>query len=237
MIKNKIITCFNAGAKSYDAAADVQVVAAKHLATQLTDSANTILEIGCGTGLFSQYLIEQFPNKNILLTDIAPEMIKVANTKFINYSNVATVCMDGEHLSLNNAYDLIASNMAMHWFSNLNNSMKTMMASLNPGGQFIFSLLGENSLKEWRDFYPNTLTFPSAELLAQQFPDITIQLVQYSQPYTHMLEFLRTLKAIGGTVGHADRQFSVRQLRSILRADIVPFNVTYEIIYGQYQRP
>jgi malonyl-CoA O-methyltransferase len=242
MTKQKIIKCFNSGAKTYDVAADIQVHAAKELSRYLDLPAKNIVEIGCGTGLFSQELIRKFPGQNILLMDIAPEMIKVTREKFSSYPNVTFACRDGESASLavkSGQPDLIVSNMTLHWFTDLYQGIKNIIDQLASGGQFIFALLGENTLKEWRKLYPApTLVFPKHELLRNYFPEMKIHVESQLQSYSNARAFLKTLKNIGGTATHFSNQaLTSGNLRSILRDADSSFDVTYEVIYGQYKKP
>jgi malonyl-CoA O-methyltransferase len=234
MIKQKIIRRFNSGAKTYDETADIQIIAAKELTNYLDGSAENVLEIGCGTGIFSQSLIEKYPNNSIYLTDIAPEMIRMTQEKFSKYSNITTLCMDGEHILLNKNYDLIASNMTLHWFINLVDSMRKIIDCLNSGGRFIFTFLGEKSLKEWHQLYPNTLKFPQHEVLKKYFPTMEIHTKTFSMRYLNAHHFLKTLRQIGGTATHESKWISSTKLREVLRSFNTSFTVTYEIIYGQY---
>ena len=76
-------------------------------------------------------------------------------------------------MSLNVQPDLIVSNMALHWFTNLYQGIQNIIDQLASGGQFIFALLGENTLQEWRKLYPaHTLVFPKHELLRNYFPEM-----------------------------------------------------------------
>src|SRR3712207_7303503 len=58
---------------SYEENAIVQKKVAQNLAqffTEIPHSPKTILEIGCGTGIFSREILKYFPNTNLSLNDI-----------------------------------------------------------------------------------------------------------------------------------------------------------------------
>jgi malonyl-CoA O-methyltransferase len=243
MTKEQIIRRFNLGAKTYQSVIDIQSIAAQKLATYLNRPADQILEIGCGTGSFSQYLVNQFKDKPIYLTDISPEMIKISQERFSTCPYVNTACKDGENLSLNSAYDLIASNMALHWFENLFLGIQNILRYLSAGGSFIFTLLGKDSLKEWREIcsasnYANTtLYFVTLEEISAYYPAMQFTAETHTINYPNVHSFLRTLRNIGGTASYTNARLATRELRSLLRQFEHSFQVTYEIIYGHYVKP
>lgn len=244
MLKENIIRCFNAGAKTYHASADIQLIAAKKLVDSLPEfPVHTILEIGCGTGILSEFLLKKFPQATILLTDIAPEMIKITRQRFANHANVQVVCMDGEQLSLSSTYDLIISGTTLHWFTQLSSSLQNFIEKLTPTGCLAFSLLGTDTLQEWKELcatkniIPGTPVFPSLTQLKAQFPEIGFLVENCNQAYPDVFTFLRTLKKIGATATTSGYlPLTVGQLRNILRANTSQFNINYEIIYGQYKK-
>lgn len=247
VLKERIINCFNSKACSYDAAADIQPAVALRLADKLSGvAASSILEIGCGTGLFSQYLCQHFPNADLLLTDIAPAMVSACQQRFAsNNSKVTVKCLDGEHLGDIQTFDLITSSMTVHWFSAMQESLLNIISKLNPGGRFVFAMLGRNSLSEWRHFCHEhqasipTPTFPMLQEIQMMFPEMELQVELSKQHYPSAHDFLKTLKEIGANAPVASHvPLSSGMLRRIMRAldastshDIA---ITYEIIYGSY---
>ncbi|PDH31516.1 MAG: hypothetical protein CNE95_00195 [Puniceicoccaceae bacterium MED-G30] len=75
-------------AKSYDAHAKVQAEAAEWLAQWLPpeSTCTEVLELGAGTGLFTQHLASQYPNATC--TDVSQEMLAVCQERVsgLNYS-------------------------------------------------------------------------------------------------------------------------------------------------------
>lgn len=243
--KRKIINRFNAAVETYELAADIQVICAKKLSELLPAvSANKILEIGCGTGLLSQYVIKQFPEANICLSDIASEMVGAVQQRFAHYNKVQTICMDGEALSLSPTYDLIVSATTLHWFSDLPRSLQNITDKLQPGGQFIFSVLGDRTLTEWKkacagyQVMHGAPHFPSAQLLMDSLPGLKLTTETHSEEYANAHAFLKTLKKIGATATRPGYSvLPIAALRSLLRDLDTPFKVTYEVICGVYQKP
>src|SRR5579862_6443089 len=99
--KQNIIKNFNKKASTYGAAAEVQAYVAAQMAQRLKGlRPQSVLEIGCGTGLLSQYLIQLFPHAALLLTDVAPAMLMQCQQSLSVHPAMDLVCMDGEQLAL-----------------------------------------------------------------------------------------------------------------------------------------
>lgn len=246
--KNHIAQCFNAGAATYDEWADIQVIAAEGVVRLLNNITppRHILEIGCGTGLLAEHLIQRFPESHVVLTDIAMAMLQRCQQKFTS-PHISFAAMDGEQLALQQPFDLIVSSMTYHWFTDCISSLAQLYAKVAPAGYLIFACLGQRSLLEWRDVCAEldiivpTPDFPSAEEMQARCPalEMTVELV--SQPYDHARHFLRTLKHIGAMATRANHQTLSSGLlrRAICQLDArfpQGLQLTYEIIYGCWRR-
>lgn len=245
--KQKIIKSFNSGAYSYNRAVDIQPQVARKLSEYLPGvTAKTILEIGSGTGLFSQYLPQYFPAAELWLTDIAPNMLEFCQERMCVYPNIRILQMDGEQLTLPNPFDLIVSCMTFHWFADIELSLQKIMAKLPPHGRLIFAMLGENSLAEWREICAGyavlpTPSFISPAKLQRLFPEFKIAVELSKQFYRNAYEFLKTLKLIGANAPHADHSpetsGSLRRLMRVLDKKYPQgIDMSYEIIYGSYEK-
>src|SRR5262245_42880822 len=80
MLSNRsaaIAQSFGARASSYEENADLQRAVAERLARLLPPlEAPRVLELGCGTGLFSRHLLASYPAGTFLFTDLAPSMLE-----------------------------------------------------------------------------------------------------------------------------------------------------------------
>ena len=97
---------FGQNAITYDEYAVVQKEMAKELFDKIKRKGccfRNILEIGCGTGFLTELLAREYPNAQIIATDIAPEMIAIASNKLADYSNIKYFVADGENLSIDDS--------------------------------------------------------------------------------------------------------------------------------------
>lgn len=74
----------------------------------------TILDLGAGTGLLTQYLWKNFPKAKFTLADISDEMIEVAKQRFTGLKNFDYLILDYSKNLPSVSFDLIASALSIH---------------------------------------------------------------------------------------------------------------------------
>ena len=116
-----IAQSFAASAPSYDAHAELQRAVAARLARLLPDLvAPRVLELGCGTGLFSRHLIARYPDGRFTFSDLAPAMLEqcrqaLAPSALPPSERVRFKVIDAGRLNGEGDFDLIALSMTLHW--------------------------------------------------------------------------------------------------------------------------
>jgi malonyl-CoA O-methyltransferase len=79
---------FGARADTYDDHADLQRAVAERLARLLPPLKRPrVLELGCGTGLFSRHLLARYADGDLLLTDLAPSMVEQCRRNLATQAN------------------------------------------------------------------------------------------------------------------------------------------------------
>ena len=142
---------FSKAAPTYDEAAVLQQEIGQRLLERLELIKlfpTTILDLGSGTGFFSQALSQKYPKAIVLNADIAEGMINVA--KHTRYSSAQFyVCADGDHLPIKSqSIDFVFSNCALHWFFAPQTVFNEIHRVLKPEGLLLFSTFGPDTLKE-----------------------------------------------------------------------------------------
>lgn len=106
-----------------------------------------ILDLGAGTGIFSEYILKKYPKANITLIDISEKMLELSKLRLKKYSNMKYILADYLTYDFNKKYDIIISSLSIH---HLNDNDKLELfrkcySLLNPNGTFINSdqFLGE----------------------------------------------------------------------------------------------
>lgn len=242
IIKKQVVTGFCRGAKSYDQVADLQSKTAQSVIKLVRGgSVHRVLEMGCGTGILSQSVLALFPDAHFCLTDIAPDMLEQCRQKIPESKSVQYLCADGEYATWKAKFDLIVSNMVIHWFNQPMEGLRHLRDKLQQNGRLVFSILGAQSFHEWQsicakfDVPVATPVFPSFHTLKQDLPDFTFHLDSIKMKYKNVNDFLTTLKRLGAATSRAHYvPMPIKTLRKILREYKQEIEITYEIIYGEY---
>ncbi len=220
-MKNEIQKSFDSGSKNYDKYSEIQKLAGKalidfffmHLKKENLETYNkkklNILDLGCGTGEFSKKLLENLRVESIELIDLSSEMIEISKSKIRNISSKFSVC-DFDYFKGYEKFDLIVSNMSLHWSLDIEKLCKSIVSELKPGSIFIFSVPNSLSfvniknifLKHNKDFSLNDL--PSKNILFDLKKNDSLKLetkcIPLLKKFDKPLEFFFDLKKIGANV-------------------------------------
>ena len=121
-------------------------------ASRLTEKLDEItkpfklgLNLGCHSGEIESTLSARYKDTSWFLTELSPQLAKLAyETKG---SPVAV--MDEELIGFKEkTFDLVVSNLSLHWVNDLPGTLKQIYRILKPDGLLIATLLGENTLFE-----------------------------------------------------------------------------------------
>lgn len=168
---------FNHAAPSYDDAAILQKTVAERVDERLdltTIEAKNILDIGAGTGLLTEKIIQRYPQAQIFALDLSESMLKAAKprlttnrfaklgstvnrflnscrmTKTLNQKRAATLInADTYQLPFaDGSIDLIVSNLMLQWCDDLDTVFAEFRRVLRPEGLIMFTSFGPDTLKE-----------------------------------------------------------------------------------------
>ncbi len=236
--KNNVIRNFDKNSITYDQNCEVQKAIAQSLAADLPDNKNIsdILEIGCGTGNLTQYLLCLYKNKNLCITDISPAMIDMAKEKLPD-KNIKWAVFDGENPDISQKYDLIVSNMAFQWFEDMDSTIINLSKSLNDGGSLFYSVPSKESFKEWKTTL-ESLNLPSGILDFTAPPSIYRQ-EEMQVNYINAFDFLHSIKDIGAGAPRKNyTPLSPKQIKQACTKFDKDYggNITWHILYGRIDR-
>jgi malonyl-CoA O-methyltransferase len=235
----EIAARFGARATSYELHAGLQRAIADKLADFLPKLARPrVLELGCGTGLFSRHLVKRYPEGYFILTDVAPEMIAECrrNLAPLGPAQISFEVMDAGEAGGHAGLDLIVSSMTLHWLPDPVASLERLSRFLAPGGILLYATLGPESFAEWR----STLAaegLPSGLVSLPALPGVVGE--ERLMPDADALSFLRRIKAVGGlTPQEGYVPLSSGSLRRAIRAaDAGGRRITWHIVYGAIKAP
>ncbi|MBS0271094.1 MAG: methyltransferase domain-containing protein [Proteobacteria bacterium] len=244
----KISQAFSGAAESYDQHAFVQNFVAQKLARTILDqkksSLGTVLEIGSGTGILSTHLVSHA--EHYVLTDISFELLQKAREK-VRGDSIIPIVVNGEHPCFSASFDVIVSNLVLHWFQDAKAALTGLAACLKPGGTLYLSALGNNTFHEWRTIHSvvdascGVLDFISFGQLKDWLPLFGERHVEEDWVVTtpaNTLQFLHGLKAIGASTPHSGHKpLPYGTFKKIM--DLYDENPTtsFQVLYGIYQKP
>ncbi|MCR8843561.1 class I SAM-dependent methyltransferase [Paenibacillus sp. SC116] len=118
------------------------------LANSATSSPN-ILDLGAGTGLFSSFLLQKYPEANLTLIDLSEKMLEIAKLRFKGYTSVNYIADDYTNYMSDVKFDIIISGLSIHHLTDTDKQTlyKNIYMNLKPNGVFINAdqVLGDTS--------------------------------------------------------------------------------------------
>jgi malonyl-CoA O-methyltransferase len=230
-----VVASFGAQAGSYDLNAGLQAAIAARLAELLPALERPkVLELGCGTGLFSRHLVERYPDGRFMLTDASPPMLAECRGKLACSSaqRIDFAVLDASSPGALGTFDLIAMSMTLHWLPEQRASLERIRRLLAPSGVLLYAALGPESFAEWRATL-DALGLPSGIAHLERLPGIVHE--ERLAPDATALAFLRRMKSVGGlTPREGYRPLSPGALRRAIRAaDALRQPITWHIVYGR----
>jgi malonyl-CoA O-methyltransferase len=255
----KIVEAFAKAATTYDSYADVQLLAAGRLAAYL--EANTrdlvpgsILEVGCGTGIFSGKLIDLFAGRKFLITDVCQEMLEQCESrlsKSVSRNNeLEFAVQDAAATNYFGTHAMIVAAFALQWIEQLETCLDSLVGQLSEGGRLFFSLPAEGSFGEWKSVCKKAgVTFtgnplPEAAAIREYAKSRGLRLSLYEESFqiSHksLHAFLQSLKSLGANTSTHSHQLTVTELRRLLtfaeQEHPHQFDVTYRVVFGHLNR-
>ncbi len=238
---------FNKAAGSYDQAALMQQEVGRRTIERLEFiriEPTRVLDLGAGSGYCTALLKDRFPEAEVHAVDLAFESLRL--------HQIAPICADAHFLPFtNDSFDLVFSNMVLHWCENIADVMLEVERVLKPDGVFIFSSLGPDTLKEMRDSWAKIDEYQHVHdfidmhhigdaLLKCGFSDPVMDSEMLIIEYETLTTLLKDLKNLGVSNIHEKRQRGLmgrQKFQQFLAAyeqyrDEGIYPVTYEVVYG-----
>ncbi|MBA2709297.1 MAG: malonyl-ACP O-methyltransferase BioC [Tatlockia sp.] len=255
-LKTEICNAFDKHALEYEQAAKVQNEIGERLFERLhylKIAPRFVLDLGCGTGLFTHKLKQLYPKAKIIGVDLSEAMLLQSKKKQRWRRKWALVNADMSALPFSDScFDLVFSNQVIHWsdsFPQLANELNRVM---NTNGCLMFSTLGPDTFKElkqaWHrvDNFAHTNTFMDMHdigdyLLAEHFLDPVVDMELLTVHYENLNKLLANLKAQGvrNINQKRNRGLTGKQSWQHFESAYQPFRtlegkypLTYEVVYG-----
>ncbi|MEM9242756.1 MAG: methyltransferase domain-containing protein [Pseudomonadota bacterium] len=225
--KSALIGTFARVADDYNQSVYLAQVSAEAMIDRLKlmiTTPDTILDIGCGTGIFAQKLQQHYPQALIIGLDICHNMLE--NTVMTQpLSLVANACFVPVK---SDYFDLITINLGLYW-GDFEPIIAECSRLLKVNGLLLFSTLGPDTLKEVRQAYHRHYLIDmhhlGDQLLQLGFTDPVMETEQLQFEYHNKQLLQREYQALG--LQH------LIQLNDTIENQST---VTFEMIYGHAWR-
>ncbi|MBN1813924.1 MAG: class I SAM-dependent methyltransferase [Anaerolineae bacterium] len=105
-----------------------------------SDAPIRVLDLGAGTGLFSQHVLQKHPNATFVLYDVAAKMLEVAKQRFAEQAGRFEFAIeDYRNLQAIEEFDLVISSLSIHHLSDEEKRKlcRQIYAALKENGVFV----------------------------------------------------------------------------------------------------
>ena len=152
--QQRVRRAFDRAADSYQQFAVLQNEVCNRLLEKLEVvkiSPLMILDAGSGTGAAIPTLFAQYKKAQVVTLDLSENMLIKGNQHGNFLRSPQAVCGDIEKLPFaDDSFDLVFSSLSMQWCNDLNAALVEAKRVLKPGGLYVFTTFGPDTLKELR---------------------------------------------------------------------------------------
>lgn len=257
---NRVRRAFDRAAGSYDEFAVLQNEVCQRLLEKLDIVKmvpETILDAGSGTGFAIPGLFERYKKARLIALDLSENMLARSKRHGGLLRSPHLVCGNIEQLPFaDHSFDLLFSSLSMQWCNDLDAVIREAGRVLKPGGLYVFTTFGPDTLKELRqswaavDDTEHVNRFIDMHdigdaLLQQGYAEPVMEAEILTLTYESAEQIMTDLKAIGANVtsgnarhglgGKAAIEAVCRHYERFRENGLLP--ASYEIIYGHAWKP
>jgi malonyl-CoA O-methyltransferase len=244
--KNKVKKNFS-GAKNYDGYTSYHNITLKMISNDIKNHNHgkghlDILDAGCGTaqGYFALKEAIQKNSFDYFGLDFAFGLLKKAKSKLTGSArikdNAYLICGDAEFIPLKDKkFDVIFSNMVLHWLNNADSFLNRCKFLLKDGGIIILSFLISGTLKEFKENFKNDTgifinfhKFPELAGICEKIESAGLRIncsesIEHIETAKTSIELLRKINMIGAKNALIEKNTGI----SVLRRGLANYDKKY----------
>ncbi|NGP76242.1 methyltransferase domain-containing protein [Balneolaceae bacterium YR4-1] len=255
-MNRKIAESFGSSVTDYNEHATVQKEVANRLIASLKPwrdilPPGPILEVGCGTGFVTNGIVDLYPKREKVITDLSEEMVDFCRDRFQSAKNISFQQLDAEQLQTEEPkYGMTVCGFAAQWFKDPALTLGKLMEATRPGGLLLASFPGNESFPEWKKccedlglpFTGNDL--PDTEEIVIKMSTGPVQVDYYedtvTESYPSALHFFRHLKNIGAGTHRKGRSLTPSEMKMLIRhwdsQNEEDITVSYHVVFLAVKR-
>lgn len=212
--KTKIRRCFNRAKLTYDLHAELQRNICQQLIALLNNCNqhySNIIDIGCGTGLSTEYLHNAFPANRLLALDLALDLLTLTHQRL---GKANSICADFDNIPTSNQqFDLVFSNMCLQWSPNLFATLNELSRITKDAGLLACSLPISGTFSDLKqlllqltgkNFFNEFISLPNlhAALAQSGYQLLNIKTTDHPFTYPDLKAALQSFKKIGACANY-----------------------------------
>lgn len=232
---NMIKKAFNRAAKSYNDHCQLQQTIGEHLLRLLPPAhsdAPRMIDLGCGTGLITEKLASTYCYSEFHALDFAESLLQKARERLSQHEIILHHadfnCLPESDLP----FDIIFSNMALHWSVDMFATLKSLIASLSDQGVIAFSIPLTGTFAELKNHFAINPFYDTAtiakHLYACGYEITAYQAEKIVRGFEDTRSALKSIKQVGA---NATRSASKTFLSKTRLKQINIHTLTYHIGY------
>jgi malonyl-CoA O-methyltransferase len=237
---------FARAARTYAGASRLEAEVAARMSERLDYvkiAPRRILDAGSGPARDARVLRRRYAGAQIVALDFALALLPRAGWF---HRPPLTVCADMARLPFAaQVFDLVWSNMALHWLNEPLAAFREFGRTLGPQGLLMFSTLGPDTLQELRAAAGAARVHGFIDmhdlgdmLLAAGFSAPVMDMELIAIEYKQSAALLDDLRKSGQTNARRDRARGLAGRRLLEKLRAAPARATYEVVYGHaWKRP
>lgn len=162
------MTTFDFDGDKYITASTHQKEWGKKLIAELTLRGDeTVLDLGCGDGVLTKQLAERVPRGKVVGVDASYGMLEAAQRQ--QAQNLIFLQQDINDLQLDERFDLIFSNAALHWITDHRTLLPKLWELLTPGGMLRLNFAADGNCQHFNRIVQEVMRLPEFAAYFEHF--------------------------------------------------------------------
>ena len=112
-------------------------VADRYLDRLQINPDDTVLDIGCGNGIYSQKILEKVPKGKVFGIDASDNMLRRAKEVADHHPNFSTQKADVLSMSFSKQFEYVVSFWCLQWAPDIKKAFTNIFNALKPGGKLL----------------------------------------------------------------------------------------------------